>query len=335
MAQPQPQPPETSTRTVDDFFLRCGLPPSTRLDCHAFLEHHIRGKLIELAPTQGYCSYTLLLDGHIIQFRPPNYSLDLTIASAAKDVFGSHTPTTTYIGTLQPCGLLVYQMEMIQGISYKDWSMLDHPQASAARVTLCEDFATFLALSWHNRHQIQLQPGMIGSSIRCRLEQLNKELPPRFQPIARKILSQMSLIDTLPVVLTHGDVVPSNIMLDQTTGHLCGLVDWAEAEILPFGICLYGLEEILGYMANGVFLYHTDSEQARASFWARLQRDVPELLEESTLKAVMLARDLGILLWYGFAFDDGAINRVVQEGRDIQEICYLDALLSHHSNAPD
>ena len=45
------------------------------------------------------------------------------------------------------------------------------------------------------------------------------------------------------------------------------------------------------------------------------------------LESVKLARDLGVLLWHGIAFDDGAINRVVQEGRDIEEIHRLDAFL--------
>ena len=109
-------------------------------------------------------------------------------------------------------------------------------------------------------------------------------------------------------------------------------MDWAEAEMLPFGICLYGLEEILGRMtADNQFVYYADAEQARAAFWERFRMEVPLLEDEETFEAVLLARDLGILLWHGFAFDDGAINRVVQEGRDCQEICYLDTLLGRRT----
>jgi hypothetical protein len=190
----------------------------------------------------------------------------------------------------------------------------------------------FLARGWHNRTKANLPLGKIGSSIQERLGRLNSELPLRFRHIVALLLSHYQLIESLPLVLAHGDVVPSNILINADSGHLFGLVDWAEAEMLPFGICLYGLEEILGHITAGKqFVYYADAEQARAAFWKIVREEIPELADEHVLKAVMLARDLGILLWHGFAFDDGAINRVVQEGRDWQEICYLDALFGHRT----
>jgi hypothetical protein len=65
----------------------------------------------------------------------------------------------------------------------------------------------------------------------------------------------------------------------------------------------------------------------RALFWTELQRHLPELEQQSVLDAVKLARDLGVLLWHGIAFDNGAIDRVVQEDRDIEEVRRLDAFL--------
>jgi len=148
------------------------------------------------------------------------------------------------------------------------------------------------------------------------------------------VLEQLRLIYAAPWVLAHGDIVSSNIMLDPSTGRLFGLVDWAEAEVLPFGICLYGLEEILGYMTEAGFVYHEDAEQARSAFWMRLNEEIPDLSQKDRLTSINLSRKLGILLWHGFAFDDGAINRVVQDDRDQREICYLDALLGIHIPAP-
>ncbi len=321
--------PAALSASINNFFLRCGLSPQARLDCHAFLELHFPGKPIRPAQTQGYCSYTLHVDDRIGQFRPAKYKLDLDIINAAKDVYGSYAPSTVSFGTLHPSGLLVYIIDKIPGISYQDFKAHEneHPRNSQVRETLSEDFALFLSKSWHKHSNLSLPTGKIGSTVRSRLEVLSKELPPRFQHIAKHILSQLYLTETLPVVLVHGDIVPSNILLDPSTGHLHGLVDWAEAEYLPFGICLYGLEEILGYMTPKGFVYYTNAEQCRAAFWARLKAEIPELADEETLKAVYLARDLGVLLWHGFAFDDGAIDRVVQERRDCEEIFYLEALL--------
>jgi serine/threonine protein kinase len=318
--------------SIDDFFKRCGLDPRVRIDCDDFLEKHFPDKQVIPAQTQGYCSYTVLVDDRIIQFRPAKYALNLNVTAAAKAVYGSYAPSTASLGVLRPHGLLIYTMETIQGTSYKDFLTSKTAQNSSIRQTLCEDFAHFLARSWHRRGSLPLPIGAIGSSIPSRLRRLSQELPLRFRFTAKDTLSQLHLINTaLPKVLAHGDIVPSNILLSPTTGHLHGLVDWAEAELLPFGICLYGLEEILGYINTKedtkVLIYHADAAQCRAAFWAKLVEEIPELADETMEKAVLVARMLGILLWYGFAFDDGAIDRVVREGRDWREVCYLDALL--------
>jgi serine/threonine protein kinase len=314
--------------SIDDFFNRCGLDPRARLDCHLFAEKFFPDKPITPAPTQGYCSYTISVDDYIVQFRPPKYNLDLDVASAAEVVFGISAPTTSYKGIVAPHGLLVYVMKRMPGISYKELTLQAPDVAAKVRKTLCQDFAQFLAKAWHQGAEISLPLGIIGSSIKQRLQKLHNELPTRFRSIVKHVINQYHLIDDLPLVLAHGDIVPSNILLDPSSGHLYGLVDWAEAEMLPFGICLYGLEEILGHVTDkNQFVYYPDAEASRAAFWAQLRAEIPQLEDKETLEAVMLARDLGILLWHGFAFDDGAINRVVQEGRDCQEIGYLDTLL--------
>lgn len=185
----------------------------------------------------------------------------------------------------------------------------------------------FLARSWYSSCTASLDLGRIGKSIRPRLAMLCDELPLRFQAVARDMLVQLSQIESLPWVLTHGDVVPGNIMVSAATGRLTGFVDWAEAERLPFGICIYGLEEFLGEMTPSGFLYREDAEQLRSLFWDELKRLVPGLDEGGVLEDVKMARDLGVLLWFGIAFDDGSIDRVVEEGRDVEEVRRLDAYL--------
>jgi hypothetical protein len=318
------------SKSIDDFFIRCNLSPETRLDCHAFLEALYPGQPIEPTHTQGYCSYTVTVNEHIVQFRPSCYSLDLRVTDAAREVHNSLAPATIYLGVLEHSGLLAYRMEKLQGISYKAFRSKYGSDVSAVRMTVCEDLASFMAQSWLASRNSNLVRGKIGKSIRSRLTLLEEQLPVRFRHVARDLWSKIDAIEALPLVLTHGDLVPSNILLDPDTGHLLGIVDWAEAEELPFGTCLYGLDEILGYVSDGRFVYHSDAEQARNAFWRRLKAEIPELAHTDIMRAVLLARDLGILLWHGFAFDDGAIDRVVQEGRDDEEICYLDALLFHN-----
>ena len=149
----------------------------------------------------------------------------------------------------------------------------------------------------------------------------------RFRSVARSVLEQLQRINALPWVLTHGDITPSNIMVNPLNGRLVGFVDWAEAELIPFGVGLYGLEELLGEMTPAGFQYDQDASALRDIFWSELSKQIPDLRQKQTLEAVKLARDLGVLLWHGIAFDNGAIDRVVEEGRDVEEICRLDAFL--------
>ena len=266
-------------------------------------------------------------DDTVIQFRPASYRLDLRVTSAARHVYGIYAPQTEFIATHPGSGLLVYKLERIGGISFQDLraSCTILAKSTYIRARLCRDFAIFLSKSWHKSLNDCLPLGTVGQSIRARLMSLCEDLPARFRASARHVLANLDRIEALPSVFTHGDVVAANIIVDSSSGALTGLVDWAEAEMLPFGTCLYGLEEILGEMTPNGFHYRPDAEELRDLFWTELRRNIPALRRSHVHEAVKLARDLGVLLWHGIAFDDGAIDRVVQEGRDIEEIHRLEA----------
>ncbi|KAG0651893.1 hypothetical protein D0Z07_1277 [Hyphodiscus hymeniophilus] len=318
---------------IDDFFVRASLVTQNRIDCYAFIEELYPGEPISPAPCQGYCSLTLFVgDTVVVQFRPSIYKLDLQVAQAAREVYGTFAPDTSYLGTL-PSGLLAYSMNRMDGISLKDLrsANMTAVQSAEHRRRLCKDFACFLAKAWHkNNPNIPL--GLIGLSLVSRLKALVANLPPRFQSTARHVLRQLHRIETLPWVLAHGDILAANILVHPSTCNLLGFVDWAEAERLPFGVCFYGLEEILGEMTPSGFRYYPDSRDLRDLFWEELKIQIPELQQSQMLQAVKLARDLGVLLWHGIAFDNGAIDRVVEEFKDVEEIQRLDAFLE---NQPD
>ncbi|KAL3419345.1 hypothetical protein PVAG01_09567 [Phlyctema vagabunda] len=311
--------------TVDDFFLRTGLTVQDRVKCFAFVEALSPDEKIELTTCQGYCSMTLSVGQNtIIQFRPACYRLELSITRCAEQTYGPFVPSTRHIETLPGSELLVYRMSRIPGISYKTFR--DNGASLEQRIRLCEGFASFLAKAWHTRNSDNVPYGKIGISIVSRLKCLIADLPARLQPNAKRILRELHHIEGLPWVLSHGDIVASNIMVEPTSGELTGMVDWAEAEYLPFGVCIYGLEEILGQITPRGFEYE-DEAILREAFWGVLESKIPALKDRNLLRAVKLARDLGVLLWHGIAFDDGKIDRVVQEGKDMDEIHRLDAFL--------
>ena len=302
----------------------------------------------------------------ILQLRPPRHHLRLDIARAAREVYGALAPEVRAVGCCFPGGLWGYEMGRVRGGVL---SLLLHQgsgEGLVKRRTLVASLAHLLARSWpggkvliQRRRDSVLQPsssllpsseaeasrtmlsrctGKVGAQIAPKLRQLAAALPDNWlRAKAQEALAHLqtaSLAD-YPAVLTHGDLIPSNILVDDETWHITGLVDWAEAEILPFGTCLYGLEHLLGTLRHishphdgegrWVWVYDADAEQLRHLFYDALTSLVPELKHRR--EELWLMRDIGIFLWHGFAWDEGAIDRVVDEGSDGGEVAMLRGML--------
>lgn len=140
------------------------------------------------------------------------------------------------------------------------------------------------------------------------------------------------------MVLTHGDLCEMNFLVDENSGHLTGVIDWAEAEILPFGFNLWGVENLLGYMDGNGWNYFEGYEDLRAIFWTVFYGAVAvvaedgeedgvlasEVLRKQKQDTIDLARRMGILFRYGFFWDEDLREKVpVQEGDSGMR--YLDA----------
>ncbi|KAK0609112.1 hypothetical protein DIS24_g12489 [Lasiodiplodia hormozganensis] len=193
-------------------------------------------------------------------------------------------------------------------------------------------------------------------------------------------------VPILPLTLNHGDLVPGNILVDRATGRLTGVVDWAEAELGWWGLPLYGVEFLLGFVESrrhrrspereekndmeeeagdaddtpGVawgaeakgggggggtsggsegtarafeWTYYAQAEELRRLFWEEVEREIGGggggrgFGEPEVRRAVEVVRDVGVLLWFGFAWDDGKVDRVVNEVDDPREVLLLETFL--------
>ncbi|KFH49067.1 hypothetical protein ACRE_002410 [Hapsidospora chrysogenum ATCC 11550] len=358
---------------IDGFFTRNGFDQSMRDACDSFAQSRFpEAKATAAATHQGYCSYTLILsDTHILQFRPGAFRLDLAICEQAREIFPALVPETTYVDTIVgEClggaarGVLhVYLLERSRGITLAEFRRTARSKGDCAgeqdqmlyRRRLVEDLASFFATSYlHRRHPGESPKGQVGETLRRRLRILGNlpehlranyvdEIHPRIE----------SLESDAAWCLTHGDLVPGNIMVNPATGHLTGLIDWAEGEWLPFGVGLYGLEEVLGEESTkqdggGEFEYYPEHHELRALFWrtfleAAIQPRRAVILSPSPspspsplplplqsgdwLGDVRLGRQLGILLWRGIAFDDGRLDRAVDAQKDGPELRKLEMFL--------
>ena len=332
MAAAAPRDPGVSV-DVSAFFDRCKLPPGVKDECDALAASRFPGEDCRPCPSQGYCSYTVRVGSNaVVQFRPSAYKLDGAVVATACEVFGTLAPETRYLGQVDDTGLHAYSMRRLPGMSLVDArTECGRPSIlRARRENVVRDFARLQALSWKHAkaNRDVLIKRTVGSSLRWRLESMASRLPRRFHGIVRSVLADLPGIEGLPWAFSHGDLLPSNVMVYPETGRIAGLLDWAEAEYLPFGVGMYGLEELLGEDRDGCFALYPEAEYLRQLYWGELLTLIPELSRDTRRVAlVRKAQVLGILLWHGIAFDDGRLDRVVEEGRDDAEVERLDAFL--------
>lgn len=295
--------------------------------------------------------------------------------------------------------LHVYEMDVLPGIAYEG-ILPRHVELSAAEEgrlrCLLDGLARFFRQTWSSGRlpgwlmaPAQVQ-GRVGGTIPWRLWKVANELPATcgLRDEAKKLQEEVKAggMKDLPKCLSHGDLLPPNLLVDTETGRLTGVVDWAEAEVLPFGMALYGIERLLGWIqqpttenidnaadepahrnttrnaqreissspmsekadsvissssplpsnkpsttepakAKVEFTYYKQAPALRAHFYAQLALLIPELREPGMKKQVALARKVGVLLWFGFGWDDGKIDRTINEKDDPVELAQLVAFL--------
>ena len=340
---------------LSPFFVRNGLSASDLQALFHLVHERYPGAQIEEVRGQGGCSYTLavtrqttgdtddgLVERFVVQFRLLKHAVPFPIAGQARTWYGNVVPTIQSLGCVRVIDgweLQMCRMSHLAGTRFSELQpksrLLDDVCLQRYR-SLIEDLVDFYATAWetgtgHRRRGNSLEcSGKVGSTLQSRLQKLEYDLPScGLRAKARRVRARLEagVLSHMPVVLTHGDLIPSNILVDHKTWKITGLVDWAEAEYLPFGVNLYGLEHLLGYLEGKRFVYYEQAHALRHLFWRLLRERIPDLRAKHLWEAAKSAQVLGILLWHGYAWDDGKIDRVVQPGRDDDELAYLTAFI--------
>lgn len=157
-----------------------------------------------------------------------------------------------------------------------------------------------------------------------KLGRLAESLPTRF---SQKLLALephiYAVCSKLPYVVTHGDLCELNVLIDSETGHITGIVDWAEVRVLPFGFALWGLENFLGFMNTQGWHYYDNQDQLRALFWDTFLQLAKNCTEQD-IKLIHIARLIGLFCRYGFITEGETILSVVDKSAT-SRIVYLDA----------
>lgn len=372
-------PPGTTLSATDEdlpvFFQRHHLGSADYQACLELVRTWRPHAQIRPVGTQGGCSHTLLVgpsfvdkttsrvrhgcDQVVVQFRPREHALDVRMARHARAVHGDLVPdllrhVDLQLGRPGPSRVLqACEMSLVPGVSFASLQprrdRLSEDEVGKLRRVMT-DMARFFAAGWNEavasgRSVETACTGKVGSSILARLQALEQRLPSedlRRQARVARMKIQEGALDVVPIALTHGDLLPTNVLVDARTWAVNGLVDWAEAEHLPFGMTLGGLEALLGYMPSGKydrsssgdrtapqFHYYQAANEVRNAFWEALHDAIPEIRKNRLLRdGVLLSCKVGIFLWHGFAWDDGNINRVIDHVNDPEEAAYLKAFLT-------
>ena len=169
------------------------------------------------------------------------------------------------------------------------------------------------------------------ATISSKLSVLTSTLPPRFTATIIRVHGEIGELfhPRYPQVLTHGDLCAMNILVSPTTGGVTGIIDWAEAEVLPFGLALYGLENLLGNMGPEGWRYFEIRDELEQRFWDQLWDSIAGSRappDDGIRHTVTIARQVGVLMQYGFLWEDGTVERAVTE-EDKGSLAYLDAFL--------
>jgi hypothetical protein len=123
--------------------------------------------------------------------------------------------------------------------------------------------------------------------------------------------------------LSHGDLCEMNILVDRPSGELTGVIDWAEARVLPFGFALYGLENMLGFMDSQGWHYYDNAQRLRRLFWDVFRNETGNKISDAGFQMIWTARMAGLLYRYGLIHNGTAILGVVDS--ENSSLRYLDA----------
>ncbi|KAF5027341.1 hypothetical protein F66182_542 [Fusarium sp. NRRL 66182] len=297
----------------------------TKNDCD-LTAARITGSQVSPTLVQGEASYTVAADTSqlpkVVQFRPS--ALNLGLMNRARQTYGEFVPYCELHGML--ADVYVYEMDFVPGVAFsRARRQLFAPGMEHCLVRTVQDFARFFASAWISRPvlgQTADTTSKLFAHYTWILDQLSQALPERFQPSLREVRHGLPLLfrADYPLVLNHDDLLEMNIHVDEGTGHITGIVDWADAIIAPFGTSLGGLETILGVQTSSSWLFHAKHDYLRAQFWKTFYGCIG-YISDTDRQAIEVGRKFSLFRTYGFDRRPERDNAAPLDAGDQEFVC--------------
>ncbi|KJZ69736.1 hypothetical protein HIM_10876 [Hirsutella minnesotensis 3608] len=305
---------------------------ATRQQCDDFALSRAGGQ-VNPVQIQGTFSYTLTAGINklkVFQFRVEDSSFDIDIVSLAKAVHPQVVAGCKYHGTIGSSRPLhVYEMDKLPGTTYimvRNISVVQPPDSVFRQRRTVEDLASFFAQSWNSSQQLcPDDKAALFAEFHSKLDLLARSLPSRFTSNLSRVRQHLPALfsGAFPFVLNHGDLCEMNLLVNPETGNITGIVDWAEARILPFGFSIWGLENVLGYMDSEGWHYYDNHRELENIFWQTFLGEARNA-SDTDLQLIRAARMAGLFCRYGFIVEGKAMKGVVDQN-DASSLAYLDA----------
>ena len=190
------------------------------------------------------------------------------------------------------------------------------------------DSFRFFSQSWHNPINVCSQERSIcQNQVMQSLDILSLSLPSRYTDTILRLTRDAGQLFTehYPFTLTHDDLGETNLLVDPSTGHITGVIDWIDAKIRPFGFDLWGLQNILGRMDQDGWHFSQDHKADEELFWSSFENYVRDSSFYAVRRRIELARYIGIVLRYGFRWSEE--SSLIPVERNDSRLLYLDAFI--------
>lgn len=341
---------DESEQVIIDSFFANSVPKVAKTTCSAaecgrFAQTLVEGKKIVLVNNQGCHSYTLACpeSNLIIQFRLKE--LETKFIDEAKTIYGDLVNQVVHHSGFK---LPVYTIDIVPGVAHYWQEPPRNPFPLERELRTVIDLAKFIATSSHFPHPpSDCKDSSKTQSARAtfkRLEQNSslKKVAPDVHTEVTSISAKLHLLQSLPLVLTHPDLVGLNIFVDRKTGSFTGVIDFDDAQIEALGMNIVTLYEwFVGSMEDGHWSPYdmpagekhgskNVCQVLEAAFWDTFWANVcPALNDEGSKEALLVALGVGVVNRY--IVDGGILNEAVLEngGGDDRSLDYAKGILLH------
>ncbi|TAQ84463.1 hypothetical protein B7494_g7212 [Chlorociboria aeruginascens] len=259
-------------------------------------------------PIQGAASYTVAADSEqvpkVIQFR--SLKLNIELVEYARQTYKDFVPDCEYEGMFG--NVHMYRWDLVPGPAFcrvrHQFLTLGFQQRLRQTV---QDFARFSALAWTNKPALKQPSGLLEEYCRV-LDRISHGLPAHILEKLNETRQGLPLLfqPEYPSAVQHDDFLENNFHVNEATGHITGVVDWADAIIAPFGLSLGGLETILGVQTSSSWHFHPNHVELRDYFWDTFYEHTGLISAESR-RSIEVARLFGLFRTHGFDEGDARI----------------------------